>query len=137
MPDALHRLALLESILGAVNLGAIVLDEQHRIVLWNHWMARHSACRADAVLGQDFFAVYPELRHKRIDSAITQALRDNFQSLLSQTLHKAPFALYTHGVAAGTAEGQERMQQAIAVTPINLPGSPRHCLIQILSLIHI
>lgn len=131
MPDALHRLALLESILGAVNLGAIVLDEQHRIVLWNHWMARHSACRADAVLGQDFFAVYPELRHKRIDSAITQALRDNFQSLLSQTLHKAPFALYTHGVAAGTAEGQERMQQAIAVTPINLPASPRHCLIQI------
>ena len=127
MPDALHRLALLESILGAVNLGAIVLDEQHRIVLWNHWMARHSACRADAVLGQDFFAVYPDLQHKRIASAITQALRDNFQSLLSQTLHKAPFELYTHG----TSEGQERMQQAIAVTPINLPASPRHCLIQI------
>ena len=127
MPEALHRLALLESILGAVNLGAIVLDEQHRIVLWNHWMARHSACRADAVLGQDFFAVYPDLQHKRIASAITQALRDNFQSLLSQTLHKAPFELYTHG----TSEGQERMQQAIAVTPINLPGSPRHCLIQI------
>ena len=131
MPDALHRLALLESIIGAVNLGAIVLDEQHRIVLWNHWMARHSAWTAEAVLGQDFFAIFPDLRHKRIDSAITQALRDNFQSLLSQTLHKAPFALYTHGTAAGAVEGQERMQQAIAVTPINLPGSPRHCLIQI------
>ncbi|MEG1050670.1 MAG: diguanylate cyclase [Janthinobacterium sp.] len=131
MPDALHRLALLESILGAVNLGAIVLDEQHRIVLWNHWMARHSARQADAVLGQDFFAVFPDMRHKRIDSAITQALRDNFQSLLSQTLHKAPFALYTHGAATGGNDGEERMQQAIAVTPINLPGAPRHCLIQI------
>ncbi|MGK5064256.1 diguanylate cyclase [Janthinobacterium sp. LB3P112] len=131
MPDALQRLALLESILGAVNLGAIVLDEQRRIVLWNHWMARHSARQADAVLGQDFFAVFPELRHKRIASAITQALRDNFQSLLSQTLHKAPFALYTHGAATAGNDGEERMQQAIAVTPINLPGSPRHCLIQI------
>ena len=131
MPDALHRLALLESIIGAVNLGAIVLDEAHRIVLWNHWMARHSARTAESVLGQDFFAIFPELRHKRIASAITQALRDNFQSLLSQTLHKAPFALYTHGAAAGGEEGQERMQQAIAVTPINLPASPRHCLIQI------
>ena len=131
MPDALHRLGLLDSILGAVNLGAIVLDEQHRIVLWNHWMARHSARQADAVLGQDFFAVFPEMRHKRIDSAITQALRDNFQSLLSQTLHKAPFALYTHGKPAGGNGGEERMQQAIAITPINLPGSPRHCLIQI------
>lgn len=129
MPDALHRLALLESILGAVNLGAIVLDEQHRIVLWNSWMTRHSARQADAVLGQDFFAVFPDMRHKRMDSAITQALRDNFQSLLSQTLHKAPFALYTHGAATGG--GEERMQQAIAVTPINLPGAPRHCLIQI------
>ena len=131
MPDALHRLALLESIIGAVNLGAIVLDEQHRIVLWNRWMARHSAWTAEAVLGQDFFAIFPDLRHRRIDSAITQALRDNFQSLLSQTLHKAPFDLYTHGAAAGATEGQERMQQAIAVTPINLPGAPRHCLIQI------
>jgi diguanylate cyclase (GGDEF)-like protein len=131
MPEALHRLALLESILGAVNLGAIVLDEQRRIVLWNHWMARHSACQADAVLGQDFFAVFPELQHKRIASAITQALRDNFQSLLSQSLHKAPFALYTHGATTGGNDGEERMQQAIAVTPINLPGTPRHCLIQI------
>ena len=131
MPHALHRLALLESIIGAVNLGAIVLDEQHRIVLWNGWMARHAGRPAEAVLGQDFFAVFPELRHKRIASAITQALRDNFQSLLSQTLHKAPFALYTHGAAAGGNEGAERMQQAIAVTPVNLPGSPRHCLIQI------
>jgi diguanylate cyclase (GGDEF)-like protein/PAS domain S-box-containing protein len=127
MPDALHRLALLESILGAVNLGAIVLDENGRIVLWNHWMARHSAWQPAMVLGREFFDVFPQLRHKRIASAITQALRDNFQSLLSQTLHKAPFELYTHG----TSEGQERMQQAIAVTPINLPASPRHCLIQI------
>lgn len=124
MPDAVHRLSLLESILGAVNLGAIVLDETGRIVLWNQWMARHSAWSAETVLGRDFFEVFPELQHKRIDSAIGQALRDNFQSLLSQTLHKAPFALYTHGA-------QERMQQAIAVTPINLPGAPRHCLIQI------
>ncbi|WP_219114783.1 GGDEF domain-containing protein [Janthinobacterium sp. UMAB-56] len=131
MPDALHRLALLESILGAVNLGAIVLDEQHRIVLWNHWMAHHSGRQADAMLGQDFFGVFPDMRHKRIDSAITQALRDNFQSLLSQTLHKAPFALYTHGAATAGHDGAERMQQAIAVTPISLPGSPRHCLIQI------
>src|SRR5476649_1594496 len=131
MPDAVHRLILLESIIGAVNLGAIVLDETGRIMLWNHWMARHSAWSADAVLGRDFFEVFPELQHKRIASAIRQALRDNFQSLLSQTLHKAPFALYTHGAAAIGNEAQERMQQAIAVTPINLPGSPRHCLIQI------
>lgn len=127
MPEVLHRLSLLESIIGAINLGAIVLDENRSIVLWNGWMARHSGWPAAMVLGRDFFEVFPDLQHKRIESAITQALRDNFQSLLSQTLHKSPFPLY----APGATEGEERMQQAVAVTPINLPGVPRHCLIQI------
>lgn len=127
MPEVLHRLSLLESIIGAINLGAIVLDENRSIVLWNGWMARHSDWPAATVLGRDFFEVFPELQHKRIESAITQALRDNFQSLLSQTLHKSPFPLYS----PGATESEERMQQAVAVTPINLPGVPRHCLIQI------
>jgi len=90
-------------------------------------MTRHSNWPAATVLGRDFFEVFPDLQHKRIESAITQALRDNFQSLLSQTLHKSPFPLY----APGAPESQERLQQAVAVTPINLPGVPRHCLIQI------
>lgn len=127
MPEVLHRLSLLESIVGAINLGAIVLDENRSIVLWNGWMTRHSNWPAATVLGRDFFEVFPDLQHKRIESAITQALRDNFQSLLSQTLHKSPFPLY----APGAPESQERLQQAVAVTPINLPGVPRHCLIQI------
>lgn len=127
MPEVLHRLSLLESIVGAINLGAIVLDENRSIVLWNGWMTRHSNWPAATVLGRDFFEVFPDLQHKRIESAITQALRDNFQSLLSQTLHKSPFPLY----APGATESQERLQQAVAVTPINLPGVPRHCLIQI------
>ena len=129
MPDTLQRLTLLESIIGAVNLGAIVLDENRSIVLWNRWLERHSGWQADTVLGRDFFEVFPELQHKRIESAITQALRDNFQSLLSQSLHKSPFPLYPQAAAA--SDGRERMQQAVAVTPISLPGAPRHCLIQI------
>ncbi|OYO32413.1 diguanylate cyclase [Janthinobacterium sp. PC23-8] len=129
MPQTLHRLSLLESIIGAVNLGAIVLDDNRSILLWNRWLERHSGWQADTVLGRDFFEVFPELQHKRIESAITQALRDNFQSLLSQSLHKAPFPLYQQ--AAAGSERRERMQQAVAVTPISLPGTPRHCLIQI------
>ncbi|CDG81945.1 diguanylate cyclase [Janthinobacterium agaricidamnosum] len=126
-PD-LNRLSLLESVLGAVNLGAIVLDEQRRVVLWNHWMARHSGWPAERVLGKAFLDLFPELGQKRIVSAVTQALRDNFQSLLSQTLHKAPFPLFCNPAAR---QSGERMQQAIAVTPIDIAGCARHCLIQI------
>ena len=121
-----NRLPLLESVLSAVSLGAIVLDGERRIVMWNGWMARHSALGSDAVAGQDFFAVFPELRGHRIDTAIQQALYNNFPSLLSQTLNKAPFPLFER---PGT--DQERLQQAVEVMPIPVPDAPRHCLIQI------
>jgi diguanylate cyclase (GGDEF)-like protein len=121
-----QRLSLLEGVLAAASLGAIVLDSAHRIVLWNRWMERHSGHPASAALGIDFFALFPDLRQSRVGSAIAQALRDNFQSLLSQTLNKAPFALYANAGFKG-----ERIQQALAVTPIDVAGAGRYCLIQI------
>jgi diguanylate cyclase (GGDEF)-like protein/PAS domain S-box-containing protein len=128
MPTDAHRLAMLDSVLGAVNLGAVVLDHAGRVVLWNRWMAQHAGLAAEAVLGQDFFTLLPELRNKRIDSAVQQALRDNFPAVLSQTLHKAPLPLFAS--AAARAAG-ERMQQAVAVTPLEVAGLARHCLIQV------
>ncbi|NHZ60714.1 diguanylate cyclase [Massilia sp. CCM 8694] len=119
---------MLESVLGAINLGTIVLDHARRVVVWNRWMSQYSDLPADSVVGQDFFLLFPELNGKRIDSAVRQALRDNFPSVLSQTLHKAPFGLYVNAAARATGE---RMQQAVAVTPLDVPGLARHCLIQI------
>jgi diguanylate cyclase (GGDEF)-like protein len=105
-----------------VSLGAVVLDHERRIVLWNAWMIKHSGLTHDQVIGQDFFAVCPELRGGRVDVAIQHALYNNFPSLLSQTLNKSPFALYMR---------DERIQQALEVTPIEIAGAPRHCLIQV------
>jgi diguanylate cyclase (GGDEF)-like protein/PAS domain S-box-containing protein len=123
-----ERLDVLEGVLRAMHIGAVVLDADARVLVWNHWMDRHSGYPAETVLGQDFFALFPELKGKRIEGAVRQALRDNFPSVLSQTLHKAPFPLYTS--AASRAAG-ELMQQAVAVTPLEVAGAPRLCLIQI------
>lgn len=126
-PD-INQPGVLEGVLRAMHIGAIVLDEESRVVVWNSWMSRHSGHAADSVMGQDFFTLFPDLKGKRIESAVRQALRDNFPSVLSQTLHKAPFQLYTN--AASRASG-ELMQQAVAVTPLEVGGSARLCLIQI------
>ena len=123
-----NRIGVLEGVLRAMNLGAVVLDEACRVVVWNCWMDRHSGHTAETVLGQDFFMLFPELRGKRIDGAVRQALRDNFPSVLSQTLHKAPFRLYT---SAASRAADELMQQAVAVTPLDVAGAGRLCLIQI------
>jgi diguanylate cyclase (GGDEF)-like protein len=123
-----NRLGVLEAVLRAMHIGAVVLDEHGHVVVWNCWMDRHSGLPASAVVGQDFFVLFPELKGKRIDSAVQQAVRDNFPSVLSQTLHKAPFPLYT---SPATRAAGELMQQAVAVTPLDAAGAGRLCLIQI------
>jgi len=123
-----HRLRLLKGVLSAISMGAIVLDHEQRIVLWNVWMRKYSGISEKQVLGQNFFECFPELGHGRVAMAIHQALANNFPSLLSQSLNKAPFALFA---SAAAADRQERIQQAIEVAPIAVEGAERHCLIQI------
>ncbi|WLI87918.1 diguanylate cyclase [Massilia sp. R2A-15] len=122
------RPGMLENVLGALDLGAVVLDNARRVVLWNRWMALRSGCTEVEVLGRDFFAVFPELHGKRLDRAVLQALRDNFPAVLSQTLHKAPLPLFADHEAR---LGGLRIQQAVAVTPLDVEGGRRHCLIQV------
>jgi diguanylate cyclase (GGDEF)-like protein len=131
MPS-LSRLALLESVLEAVGAGVIVVDDAHRIVLWNQWMSRHAGCPAQQAVGTDLFELLPELRGGRLEAAVAQALTNQFSSLLSPTLNRAPFPLYANAAARTR---NERLQQAIAVTPLALPGAaaddPRYCMIQL------
>ena len=119
---------MLDSVFGVIDLGAVVLDQQRRVVLWNRWMSRHSGQAAGMVVGRDFFSVFPELKGKRLDSAVLQALRDNFPAVLSQTLHKAPIPLFANHEARASGV---RIQQAVAVTPLEVAGAARHCLIQV------
>ena len=127
-PTDTSRLGMLESVLGALSMGVVVLDHARRVVLWNDWMKRYSGHAGADVLGRDFLAVFPDLAGKRIESAVQQALRDNFPAVLSQTLHKAPFALFA---SASARQTNERIQQAVSVTPLDVAGEARHCLIQI------
>jgi diguanylate cyclase (GGDEF)-like protein len=122
------RPGMLECVLGTIDLGAVVLDAERRVVLWNRWMAQRSGRAPAAVLGRDFFGVFPELKGKRLDSAVQQALRDNFPAVLSQTLHKAPMPLYADRAARIS---DRRIQQAVAVTPLEVADAARHCLIQV------
>lgn len=106
----------------------IVIDDARRVVLWNKWMSRHSGCDAHKALGADLFELLPELRGGRVEMAVTQALTNHFSSLLSPTLNRAPFPLYSDPAALGRGE---RMQQAVAITPLAVGDDARYCLIQL------
>ncbi|HWW69901.1 MAG TPA: PAS domain-containing protein, partial [Duganella sp.] len=57
LPDEVdrHRLNVLRAVLGAVNLGVVVLDGDARVVVWNAWMGRYSGLPRERVVGADFF----------------------------------------------------------------------------------
>ncbi|MFL6709150.1 MAG: diguanylate cyclase [Massilia sp.] len=129
--SALAEPGLLASVVQALDVGAVVLDRERRIVLWNAWIGRHSGHAAAVVMGCDFFALFPEQAGRRLEGAVRQALRDNFPALLSQSLHRAPLPLFADPAARDSGC---RMRQAIAVTPFDVHTGgtlARHCLIQI------
>jgi diguanylate cyclase (GGDEF)-like protein len=122
------QLNLLNSVLTAVKVGTIVLDSEQRVVLWNHWMTQHSPYSAQVALGKTFAELFPDMQKGRTHTAVQSALLNNFASLISQTLNKAPFPLYA---CASDAANGIRIQQAVQVMPIEVAALPRHCLVQI------
>jgi len=128
MKCAVESLPLLQRVLDCIEVGAIVLDAEQRVVLWNRWMSQHSGILSDETLQRNFFDLFPEQRDKRLDGAIGQALRNNLPSLLSQTLNRWPLALYA---SKAQAEQGERMHQALTVSPLNMEDGQRFCLIQV------
>lgn len=122
------QLSLLQGVLKAVRAGIIVFDAEQRVVLWNHWMEQHSQLPANDIVGKRFVELFPDMVDGRTHVAIRAALHNNFASLLSQTLNKAPFPLY---VNRGDATAGVRMQQAVHVMPLEVESMPRHCMVQI------
>ncbi|MGE3539884.1 MAG: response regulator [Candidatus Tectimicrobiota bacterium] len=119
---------LLRMIVDACEAGMIVLDSAGCIVLWNDWIARAAGVPQAQALGMSLEHVFPGAIPARVSQAIQHTLQHGMAALLSQSLHKAPFPLYRTPAEqkAGT-----RMQQMVIIKALDLPGSGRHCLIQI------
>lgn len=121
------KLGILESVMRSVKLGALVVDAEQHIVLWNRWIEQR-ALLTSLHPGVLFAEVFPDMLNGRTHAAIREALANNFPSLISQTLNKAPFPLYG---STADASRNLRLQQAIQVIPFEVRGLPRHCLVQI------
>lgn len=121
-----HR--LLQGIVSVIRLGIMVFDTDERLVWWNPWLELHAQRPAEEVLGQSFSGLFPALVGSRVHEAVQSALRNNFSSLLSHSLNKAPFPLYA--CASDQAQGL-RMQQALQVMPIGADGNGRYCMVHV------
>lgn len=113
---------------NAVSHGLIVLDHEERVVMWNAWMSKHSNQTQAETLGRKLVDIFPELCGSRLEMAVTSALGHGHCSLLSQSLNKAPFPLFS---PADSPNWRQRIRQAIQVVPLLQAKLARYCLIQI------
>jgi diguanylate cyclase (GGDEF)-like protein len=112
-------------VLNLVNSGVIVLDAEHRIVLWNSWLTPRCGRAAARVMGHSLFDVFPSLRGSRLEAAVLAALLDDTATTIPQSEHRSPFPLR----AAGSFDGPA-IEQAVTVSPFREEGET-YCLVEI------
>ncbi|MCG8416935.1 MAG: response regulator [Proteobacteria bacterium] len=55
---------LMSSIVDAINVGIVVVDRHHTVLLWNHFMEAHSGVRANEIVAKNLFEAIPGLPEK-------------------------------------------------------------------------
>lgn len=70
MTQPLDRAPLLNFIVDRLNVGVFVINKNHEIVLWNHFMQVHSNRKPEEVLGKNLFDAFPELPRTWLEKKI-------------------------------------------------------------------
>ena len=52
---------LAETVVKWADVGIFVLDKNFDVVLWNNFMAHHSGCKPDEIVGKNLFQAFPDL----------------------------------------------------------------------------
>jgi diguanylate cyclase (GGDEF)-like protein len=118
---------LLLPLADTLSSGIVLLDPDRRICLWNRWMSEHSGIPAVTATGRELAELFPDIdQYSRLEYALRSAYWHQLPSLLSQSLNKAPLALFT-----GHGKAQHRVQQQIKVMPLLVSGQRPFCLLQV------
>jgi diguanylate cyclase (GGDEF)-like protein len=119
---------LLSAVLGKLQTGVLVVDNQLRVSFINHWLqhAIHTpvAWRDDIPL----LEWLPELADSRLLRAIHQALQSGLPAVLSPSLNPHPLPLFSPATAAQAPP--HAMAHALQVIPLRQDGL-QHCLIAV------
>lgn len=96
-------------------LGLLVLDDQRKVVFANQWFLLHAALKPEQVIDKTLLEVFPELISTHLSFFLDRVISTGFPSLLSQTLHPAPFPLFVPGVK----RSQDKfLRQSIRIIPM-------------------
>ncbi|MFK5984168.1 MAG: ATP-binding protein [Pseudomonadota bacterium] len=105
-----------ETLLGAINAGFFVLDEQLNITCWNRWMEKYSSIKAEMACNKTLLDVFPKLENTRLYYAILSNLEQGMPAVISNVLNRSPLALYSY--SAKNSVNLKPIHQHIQVTRV-------------------
>jgi PAS domain S-box-containing protein len=120
VPDAVHDIP--RSIFDAQDNGLILLDEKHRVVLWNRWFTTMCSVPPEQATGRTLEELFADGKFGRLHAGITAAFESGASSLLTHSLHPDLFPLTTR---AGKRLVHDVMVSLVSAADLRL------CLIQI------
>ena len=110
------------AILGALDMGLIVLDEAQTIVTWNRWMESATGRAQSQVVGQTLQSLFPDHDLTRLRRAVADAITLGASRLLGH-------ALNPHVLPLRTRTGRAMVHDAVVAPVGDAPFT--HCLVQI------
>lgn len=122
----LNRRKVSDGVVNACTIGLILLDNQRKIILWNHWMATASGIHETDALGHTLESVFAGKIDPDVLTAVEEAFELGVSAILSQALHKWPLPLYVRKSDVATP-----MDQLIHITLVDTVGNDSSCLIQV------
>ncbi len=102
-------------IVDRVDIGLFVLDREHRLLMWNQFMEKHSGKKAEEVLGQNVYDCFPELPRKWLEKKINSVfvLRNFAFTSWEQRAYLFQFA-HSRPITGGI----DFMQQNTTIMPV-------------------
>jgi len=75
------------AVLDVLDTGIIILDDEHRIQVWNAWMERATNIAQSTLVGRSIWDFFPALLDTRFSEAIDDAIQAGASSVLTHSLH--------------------------------------------------
>jgi len=124
--DALHT----------CHFGIVIINAVMEVVIWNHWMEKHTGLTQNHVLGKNLFSLLPEVKGTHIEHVLNLSAKNGMSSILSQSLHHSPLPLYPpHLLSIANKDKSQRLQQTIIVTSLQ-ENQQRYVYLQIIDMSH-
>lgn len=129
--DATPDQLLLAMVMDESHCGAVVLDNNGRVVYWNRWFTQASGVAVEQAVGRTLTEIFPGISGSRLQLAVEETLHNGLPAILSPRLNAHPLPLFSR---LPDSEEAESMHQLVLLKALRTGGDQRCCLLQVMDI---